>query len=574
MSFTFNLCIGGQQGEGVASMGKILSQSLNEYGYYVFGYRNFSSRIKGGPTSYHLNISDERIEATKEKINLLLALDQQAIDNHTHLLADDGIIIVEELFQAKITSNHFVFTYPFEKKGAELGNKLYGNMMAIGLISKVLSLPLDYISFQVKRLFSNKSETIKNSNLVALNFGYNLPTKIPDLNLTSPNKKEKTILITGNQAVSLGLIGGGCKFMAAYPITPASEIMEYMAENIGSVGGSIIQAEDEISAISMAIGASYSGTRSITATSGPGLSLMGEAISLSGMTETPVVIVNVQRAGPSTGMPTKQEQSDLDAALYSGHGEFPRIVLSPGNPEEAFHDGVLGLNLADIYQCPVIILSDFYLGQSEYSSPIPKYQSISIDRGKIVPQEELDKRDNIPFPRYGYSEDGISPRTLPGQEKGLFYTTGVEHNEIGFTNTTPEVRVKMFNKRMSKLKDVELDNSYIHNNINSHTLLIGYGSSKGVLDKIYSLYKDKENSVDTLQMRILFPFPKKSLIKIFEKYKNIVFIENNYTNQLYNLFRQYLEIKQEVATFNKYDGNLITIDDISNFLERSINNEI
>jgi 2-oxoglutarate ferredoxin oxidoreductase subunit alpha len=353
MSFTFNLCIGGQQGEGVASMGKILSQSLNEYGYYVFGYRNFSSRIKGGPTSYHLNISDERIEATKEKINLLLALDQQAIDNHTHLLADDGIIIVEELFQAKITSNHFVFTYPFEKKGAELGNKLYGNMMAIGLISKVLSLPLDYISFQVKRLFSNKSETIKNSNLVALNFGYNLPTKIPDLNLTSPNKKEKTILITGNQAVSLGLIGGGCKFMAAYPITPASEIMEYMAENIGSVGGSIIQAEDEISAISMAIGASYSGTRSITATSGPGLSLMGEAISLSGMTETPVVIVNVQRAGPSTGMPTKQEQSDLDAALYSGHGEFPRIVLSPGNPEEAFHDGVLGLNLADIYQCPV-----------------------------------------------------------------------------------------------------------------------------------------------------------------------------------------------------------------------------
>ena len=150
----------------------------------------------------------------------------------------------------------------------------------------------------------------------------------------------------------------------------------------------------------------------------------------------------------------------------------------------------------------------------------------------------------------------------------------MEHNEIGFTNTTPEVRVKMFNKRMSKLKDVELDNSYIHNNINSHTLLIGYGSSKGVLDKIYSLYKDKENSVDTLQMRILFPFPKKSLIKILEKYKNIVFIENNYTNQLYNLFRQYLEIKQEVATFNKYDGNLITIDDISNFLERSINNEI
>ena len=574
MSFAFNLCIGGQQGEGVASMGKILSQSLNEFGYHIFGYRNFSSRIRGGPTSYHLNLSDEKIEATGEKIDLLLALDQEAIDNHIHLLSNDGLIIVDENFKAERTLDHFVFTYPFEKKGGELGNKLYGNMMAVGFVSKILSLPLDFIEFQVGKLFKNKSDTIRDSNLQALNLGYNLPTDTPKLNLPPPKRGGKNILITGNQAVSLGLLAGGCKFMAAYPITPASEIMEYMAENIASLGGSIIQAEDEIAAVSMAIGGAYGGTRSMTATSGPGLSLMGEAISLSGMTETPVVIVNVQRAGPSTGMPTKQEQSDLDIALYSGHGEFPRIVISPGNPEEAFSDGILSLNLADIYQCPVIILSDFQLGQSEYSSPIPKYNSISIDRGKLVSQEELDKSQDNYFPRYQFVEDGISPRTLPGQEKGLFYTSGVEHNEFGYTDTSPEVRRKMFNKRMSKLKDVELDNSYNYNKANSNTLLIGYGSSKGVLDRIFNLYKDKKNRIDTLQLRILSPFPKKSIEKILVNYNNLIFIENNYSSQLYNLFRRYLEMDQGIATFNKYDGNLITIDDIIIFLERSNENAI
>jgi 2-oxoglutarate ferredoxin oxidoreductase subunit alpha len=572
MSFNFNLCIGGQQGEGIASLGKILSLALNEYGYYVYGYRNFSSRIKGGPTSYYLRISNEIIESSVRNIDLLLAFDQEAIDNHTHLLTENTIIITEQNFKANLPSKYIHYSFPFEEKGIKLGNKIHSNMVALGVISIIMSVPLDFISSQIKKQFSNKARTIRDLNLKSFDVGKNLSINIPKLKFPKPTKIKNTMVLSGNNAISLGLIAGGCRLMAAYPITPASEIMELMAKNLPSLGGTIIQAEDEIAAITMAIGSSYAGMRSVTATSGPGLSLMGEAISLSGMTEIPIVIIDVQRAGPSTGMPTKQEQSDLDCALYSGHGEFPRIVLSPGNPEECFYDGIHSLNLADKYQCPVIILSDLQLGLSEYSSKIPSYNSIGIDRGKIVSQEILDKRDESEsyFPRYNITEDGISPRTLPGQRKGLFYTTGVEHNELGYTDTSPKTRIKMIDKRMKKLNNIELENSFNYNNKNSKILLIGYGSTKGILDEIF---KNKDKSVDTIQLRVLSPFPKDSLNNILQKYKNIIFIENNFSNQLYNLFCRYLKMDQRIDIFNKYDGTLINIDEIKSFIERSVNND-
>lgn len=574
MSTDFNLCIGGQQGEGIASLGKILSLALNEYGYYVSGYRNFSSRIKGGPTSYYLRISNKIIESSVGKIDLLLAFDQEAIDNHLHLLSDNTIIITDQNFIATLPSKYFHYSFPFEEKGVELGNKLYRNMVALGIISIIMSLPLDFISSQIKKQFSNKAKSTRELNLKAFYIGKNLSIDTPNINFSKPKKNKKTMVISGNHALSLGLITGGCRLMAAYPITPASEVMEFMAKNLPAFGGTIIQAEDEIAAITMAIGSSYAGMRSVTATSGPGLSLMSEAISLSGMAEIPIVIIDVQRAGPSTGMPTKQEQSDLDCALYTGHGEFPRIVLSPGNTEECFYDGINSLNLAEIYQCPVIVLSDLQLGLSEYSSKFPEYNSININRGKIKSQEELDKRDEDYFPRYSFTEDGISPRTIPGQRKGLFYTTGVEHNELGYTDTSPNTRKKMFDKRMRKLNNIELENSYNYNNTNSEILLIGYGSSKGILDEIFKKYEYKDKSVDTIQLRVLSPFPKASLNNILKNYKNIIFIENNFSSQLYNLFRRYLKMDQRIEIFNKYDGTFINIDEIISFIERSTNNDI
>ena len=343
---------------------------------------------------------------------------------------------------------------PFTGIAEELGTSLMKNMVATGASAAILGLPIDTIKEVVQEEFGRKGPAVVEKNVEAVSRGANYIMELTGGPLEefrlAPGDGAQRLFMIGNDAIALGALVGGCRLMAAYPITPASEIMEYLISKLPQYGGTVVQTEDEIAAITMAIGASYGGVRAMTASAGPGLSLMMEAIGLAGMTETPVVIVDTQRGGPSTGLPTKQEQSDLNALLYGTHGEIPKVVIAPSTIEECFYDTVEAFNIADKYQVPVIVMTDLQLSLGKQSSEMLDYSKISIDRGKLV-SDLPPLEDNRLFKRYEFTEDGISPRVLPGEKHGLHHVTGVQHDEEGRPSENSVNRKKMMDKRLRKL---------------------------------------------------------------------------------------------------------------------------
>jgi len=359
--------IGGQQGEGVESTDRIFSTALNRLGYYLYGYRHFSSRIKGGNTNNKIRISTKPIRAISDETDILVAFDQETIDVNVRELRTGGIVIADAKFNPALPEGveARLIPVPITAIAEELGTSLFKNMAASGASWALLGLPMDVFYKAVEREFGRKGPAIVEKNIEAARRAadYILEATggpLDDFRLAEPDGKQKLFMI-GNEAIGLGAIAAGCRFMAAYPITPASEIMEYLIKHLPKFGGTVIQTEDEIAAVTMAIGANYGGARAFTASAGPGLSLMMEAIGLAGMTETPLVIVDTQRGGPSTGLPTKHEQSDLMALIYGTHGEIPKIIVAPSTIEECFYDMIEAFNLAEKYQVPVIVMTDLQL---------------------------------------------------------------------------------------------------------------------------------------------------------------------------------------------------------------------
>ena len=309
------------------------------------------------------------------------------------------------------------------------------NMVAIGATCAVLNLDINVFEVVVQEIFGRKGQQVVKKNMEAIQAGYdylrNQITENSQLMELEKADGKKRLFMIGNDAIAFGAIAGGCRFMAAYPITPASEIMEYLIKKLPALGGAVIQTEDEIAAATMAIGANYGGVRAITASAGPGLSLKMEAIGLSGMTETPLVIVDTQRGGPSTGLPTKQEQSDLMAMIYGTHGEIPKIVIAPSTVEEAFYDTAEAFNFAEEYQCPVIILSDLQLSLGKQTVEPLDFNKVEIRRGKLITEDLPEIENKGYFKRYEVTEDGVSPRVIPGVKNGIHHVTGVEHDETG-----------------------------------------------------------------------------------------------------------------------------------------------
>src|SRR5699024_2670307 len=345
--------VGGQQGEGIESTGEIFSTTLNRMGYYLYSYRHFSSRIKGGHTNNNIRISTKEVRSISDHTNILVAFDQETIDINAAELVDNGVILADEKFNPEVDENLNVqlISVPFTEIANEHGSKLMKNMVAVGASAGLMHLDIDKFKDMIYTMFARKGEEIVNNNIEALNGGFNyiqerLNAIEGDFELEKVSERESLYLI-GNDAIGFGALNAGVRFMAAYPITPASDIMEYMIEHSPKVDGTVIQTEDEISAVTMAIGSNYAGARSFTSSSGPGLSLMMESIGLSGMTETPLVIVDTMRGGPSTGLPTKQEQSDLMQMIYGTHGEIPKIILAPADVEDAFYLTTEAFNLAD-----------------------------------------------------------------------------------------------------------------------------------------------------------------------------------------------------------------------------------
>ncbi len=554
--------IGGQQGEGVESTDRIFSTSLNRLGYYLYGYRHFSSRIKGGHTNNKIRISTFPIRSISDDLDILVAFDQETIDLNAHELRPGGVIVADAKFNPVIPPqvDARLFAVPITAIAEELGTSLFKNMAASGASWALLGLPLEVFNKAVEEEYGRKGAAIVEKNLLAVSRGAQFVLDqaggpLEEFSLNAPDEKEKLFII-GNDAIGLGCVAAGCRFMPAYPITPASEIMEYLIKKLPKFGGTVIQTEDEIAAVTMAIGANYGGVRTLTASAGPGLSLMMEAIGLAGMTETPVVIVDTQRGGPSTGLPTKQEQSDLNAMVYGTHGEIPKIVLSPSTIEECFYDTIEAFNLADQYQVPVILMTDLQLSLGKQTSDIFDYERIQINRGKLL-SELPPLEENKLFKRYEFSEDGISPRVIPGTKNGIFHVTGVEHDEEGRPSESAVNRKKMMDKRLSKLDNIQVTNAIKVDAAHEEPdlLIIGMGSIGGTIDEARGRLDRNGIKTNHVTVRLIHPFPSKLLKPYVDKAKKIIVIENNATGQLADQIKLKLGNGHKTFNFLKYDGN-------------------
>lgn len=556
--------VGGQQGEGIESTGEIFSTALNRLGYYLYGYRHFSSRIKGGHTNNKIRVSTTQVRSVSDDLDILVAFDQETIDVNVHELRQGGIVIGDAKFKPALPEScttATLYSVPFTEIATELGTSLMKNMVAVGASSAVLHIDTDVFEEVVLEIFGRKGQQVVQKNMEAIKRGAEYIREQLGENLETmrlePADGQKRMFMIGNDAIALGAVAGGARFMPAYPITPASEIMEYLIKKLPQFGGTVIQTEDEIAACTMAIGANYAGVRALTASAGPGLSLMMESIGLAGITEQPIVIIDTQRGGPSTGLPTKQEQSDLMAMIYGTHGEIPKIVMAPSTVEEAFYDTIEAFNLAEEYQCPVIMLTDLQLSLGKQSVNPLDYSRIQIRRGKLQEDElpELEAKEY--YKRYEVTKDGVSPRVVPGMKNGIHHVTGVEHDETGKPSESPINRNNQMDKRMRKLDNIQFKTPiHLHSDeVDSDVLFVGFNSTRGAIEEAMERLEADGLRVNHAHIRLIHPFPVDEILPYVNGAKKVIVVENNATGQLANILKMNVGNHHKVQSILKYDGN-------------------
>jgi len=549
--------IGGEAGFGIMVAGLTFSKTLSRAGYNTVELNEYPSLIRGGHNTVAITFSDEKIYAATKPVDILVALNKATIDFHANELSDNAAVIYDgealPLDSSRFSKGIHLFSVPLLTLAKNAGgDALMRNTVALGASLAILGFDLEVLASVLTSQFSRKGEQIVALNVNAAKSGFEHIQK------NYPDKKErilpvlttvKKIVVTGADAIGLGAITAGMKFFAAYPMTPINGLLAYMAGIQEKVGLVYKQPEDEIAGINMAIGASFAGIRSMVATSGGGFSLMVEGVSLAGMIEQPVVIVMGMRPGPATGLPTWTGQADLHFILNASQGEFPRLVLAPGDVEEAFSLTVEAFNLADICQTPTFVLVDKYLCESRFSAPFFETEKIQINRGKLVSEEEQNKMSELS--RYQLTDDGISPRGIPGRKGGVFRSNSDEHNEQGYSDEEADITAKMISKRMKKLAAAEkfMPEPTIYGDKNANTTLVGWGSTKGVaLDAIGQL-----ESVNYLHLNYINPFPSEKVTQILSRAKKVIDVEGNHNGQMAEYIRMKtgIEIKDKIL---KFDG--------------------
>lgn len=554
--------VGGQQGEGIDSTGEIFAMALYRLGYHLYGYRHFSSRIKGGHTNSKIRVSTEKVRSVSDDLDVLVAFDQETIDVNFHELRQGGIVIADTKFNPSNPdeTKAKLYSVPFTEIATELGTSLMKNMVAVGASSAALGLSVEIYDEVVQDIFGKKGEKVVENNKKAIRRGAeyfnDIAGQIDALRLNKADGKKRMYMI-GNDAIALGALAAGVRFMSAYPITPASEIMEYLIDKLPKFGGTVIQTEDEMAAATMAIGANYSGIRCFTASAGPGLSLMMESIGLAGMTETPLVVVDTQRGGPSTGLPTKQEQSDLMAMIYGTHGEIPKVVIAPSTVQEAFYDTIEAFNIAEEYQCPVIVLSDLQLSLGKQSVDPLDYSKIEIRRGKLILDDIPGENSKDYFKRYEVTEDGVSPRPVPGVKNGIHHVTGVEHAETGKPSEVASNRKDQMDKRLRKLNNLKLESKVDINKTDDEAdlLIVGMGSTRGAIEEAIPRLEREGLKVNHAHVRLVHPFPVDEFKPLFDSAKRVAVVEHNATGQLASLIKMNVGGAEKITNILKYDGN-------------------
>ena len=617
--------IGGPQGSGVETAANIFSQVFSKMGYHVFGKREYYSNIKGEHSYFAVRISEKKIRSSINGTNILVAFDAETIFRHADDVLKDGIIIYDSAIEKSRIKDVFTLDNDFKQRllemlrsknkqdsvkdmldlASENGVKTYSvsfrdtlseistqlnnprlkgmvrmsNTLGVSFSLGMLKAPTQIMHNAIELIFSKKKAVAELNKQVAT-FAYNYASaKFTDVDLLFEAREveSNTMLVQGHYGTSLGKMVAGCRFQSYYPITPATdesdflernEILEINDDRPGST--LVVQTEDEISAIGMAIGSSLTGTRSSTCTSGPGFSLMAESLGWAGINEVPLVITLYQRSGPSTGLPTRHGQDDLLFAINAGHGEFPRIVYASGDVEESFYDTINCFNYTDIFQVPVIHMMDKFIASSVTTCKRFQSDKIEIDRGKL-----LEKIESPNYLRFAHTTDGISPRSKIGLENGIFWNTGDESDMQGHISEDPVNRVEMMDKRLQRFTQI-LENIPKDEQILSHSTgeicVISWGSTKGPIIDAIEMLKNEGIDIGFVQIKLLHPFPKETLETLLKDCKTLINIEANQTAQLGSLIRQNL-LREPDYYVLKYTGRAMTCDEIYNSLKKIVTNK-
>jgi 2-oxoglutarate ferredoxin oxidoreductase subunit alpha len=567
----YTVRIGGEAGQGVQTIGEVLSLVFASAGYHVFTHQDYESRVRGGHNFYQIRVSDMRVMSSKEGADIVIALDRAGTELHRNELADNGIIAYDsETLKMKSDDPAFL-DVPFRRLAVEEGEgQVMANTVATGAVLGMLGMETTGLEELLKARFKKKGSAVAEGNVKAARAGFRHAKencRQCGFLSSSPADRPK-ILINGQVAAATGALASGLKFYSAYPMTPSTGIMNHIASKAEQYGVIVEQAEDEIAAINMALGASFSGVRAATGSSGGGVALMVEGISLAGITETPVVIFDSQRPGPATGLPTRTEQADLLFIIHTGHGEFPRAVFAPGSPEQAVFLTNKAFDLADKYQIPVFVLIDQYLADSQWTYDV-------IDPDRLVYRDYRLKGDALgalsEYKRHSYTDSGVSALAAPGESSHLVVTDSDEHDEDGHLTEDAPTRNRMVEKRLFlKLGDMrkEINPPLLYGSGKPDILLTGWGSTYGVMKEAVDVLNEEGRAASMLFFSEIYPMPDGDYMSMLEDTGTTVCIEGNATGQLANLIRMEKGFEFSLR-INKYDGRPFTVEYIMRKLENA-----
>ncbi|MCC7104750.1 MAG: 2-oxoacid:acceptor oxidoreductase subunit alpha [Chloroflexi bacterium] len=563
--------VAGEAGEGVLSTGQLITQAAARAGYGVLTDSVPPAEIKGGHSFFQIRLSDRRLYSRGDGLDVLLAFNQEAFDKNIKELRDGGLLLFDSADftpPADATGRYRQFPLPLTAIAKQqLQFELGKNVVAVGAVAALSNLPMEYLTKLITERFARKGHDILDKNLRALEAGRRcVEQTIPERDLLgiAPNTGgPDRMVLSGNTAVALGALVAGCRRYAGYPITPATDIMEFLASELPKVGGAVVQAEDEIAAIGMVLGASFAGQKAMTATSGPGLSLMSEMLGLASMAELPAVVVDCQRAGPSTGMPTRHEQGDLNLAVYGGHGELQRIVLAPVSVVDCFWQMINAFNAAERYQVPVVVLSDTVLAVRTESIPAPDLAQVTIEHragyrgnGRSIPAAESG------YLRYRYTGDGISPMSTPGVAGGQYVATGLEHNEAGRPRYDAVTHADMTKKRFKKLERIaaEAPEAHRHGDSAADIGVITWGSTWGVVVEAVDQLASEGVKIDAIAPRVIWPIPDQQVRPFIESKRVILVPEVSFTGQYATLLSAHYQ--RSFQRVSVYGGQPFKVADI------------
>ncbi len=555
---TMNICIGGEAGQGLVTIGQVLAKALVRKGYHLHVTQVYESRIRGGHNTFVLRVGSVPVAAPTEEIDLLIALDKASLPVHREDLASKALILSDDSLSITPDSKDFKsskarhLSIPL----ADMGKGARQNTVMLGGVSALLGLDKEDITHSLMEYLANQTPAVRKENELVLEKAYNWlaeqKSEFPPLSKpTLP--KNSNMMLHGNEAIAMGAIAAGLKFCSFYPMSPATTVSLTVADFAKRMGIVVEQVEDEIAAINMALGASYAGARAMTASSGGGFALMCEGVSLAGITETPIVIVVAMRPGPATGLPTRTEQGDLDLVMYAGHGEFPRAVFAPATLQECFDLTRQAFVMAEKYQGPVFVLTDQYLTDSYRQTPPFALDTPPLPVGLLESQGNPDAPG---YERYAMSKDGISPRRIPGLGKSLVVLDSDEHTPDGHITEDLSVRVAMQDKRMTKLQGLTreaVSPTFTGPDEVTDILLVCWGSTKGAVEEAAEIMRAKGDKVSVCHFSQVYPLQPESFIPRFNAAKKVVMVESNFRGQMAGLIQRETGFSVQRMVL-RYDG--------------------